>query len=408
MAVYKKVVFKDRNSGNALFTADLPEGFQAEAVYTPVQYPTAQSYTVRGTAVHPEVPVTFFFRTGEGYFYSERTPVPAGGRTEDGTIVHYPCDTAALLDEYASEFAGTQLTAMDYRMLTDRKQAIILPEAEREVQKMYNVYCQVANMNSGNIYLNVDAYINDGGTGIYSLLTDRGKKTLAVTLYRYGMYNSMGMNNTSMLGMFASQARPISTVSWVVPVVTYVLVNGEINEGVMAVYNRFTETLQMTPQFKAFREELENRNLQASLQKAAYDAQQTNAQIQYAWQQHQEGWARSDALSRQISADLDSFHQNIHAQAQAYDNAHMNFGNSGSGFGGSADEESLDDRIQRRRHEAMMGVDTYEREDGTTVEHTTMDNRVFENNLDSRERFGTEHYYDDYVPDGWSELFRRH
>ena len=77
---------------------------------------------------------------------------------------------------------------------------------------------------------------------------------------------------------------------------------------------------------------------------------------------------------------------------------------SSSSFGSSFGGESLDDRIQRQRHEAMMGVNTYEREDGTTYEHTIMDNRVFENNLDSNTHFGTENYYGDYVPDGWTEL----
>jgi hypothetical protein len=55
----------------------------------------------------------------------------------------------------------------------------------------------------------------------------------------------------------------------------------------------------------------------------------------------------------------------------------------------------------------MMDVNTYEREDGTTTEFSTQADRVFEQNLDHRNQFGTENYYDDYVPDGWSELNRK-
>ena len=82
--------------------------------------------------------------------------------------------------------------------------------------------------------------------------------------------------------------------------------------------------------------------------------------------------------------------------------------NSSSGsYGTSYGGESLDDKVQRWRHESMMGVNTYERGDGSTYEHSIQADRVFENNLDSNTHFGTQNYYDDYVPDGWTELNRK-
>lgn len=71
------------------------------------------------------------------------------------------------------------------------------------------------------------------------------------------------------------------------------------------------------------------------------------------------------------------------------------------------DGESLDDKIQRQRHESMMGVETYERNDGTSVEFDSRADRVFESNYDSRQHFGTEHYHGDYVPDGWHEMKKK-
>lgn len=59
------------------------------------------------------------------------------------------------------------------------------------------------------------------------------------------------------------------------------------------------------------------------------------------------------------------------------------------------------------RHESMMGVETYMRSDGSEVEYSNRADRVFENNLDNTVHFGTEHYYDDYVPDGWHELKKK-
>ena len=52
-------------------------------------------------------------------------------------------------------------------------------------------------------------------------------------------------------------------------------------------------------------------------------------------------------------------------------------------------------------------METYERGDGTDVEFDSRADRVFENDLDPTVHFGTEHYYDDWVPDGWHELNKK-
>ena len=54
-----------------------------------------------------------------------------------------------------------------------------------------------------------------------------------------------------------------------------------------------------------------------------------------------------------------------------------------------------------------MGVETYERNDGSTVEYSNMADRVFENNLDNTVHFGTHNYYDDYIPEGWHEMKKK-
>ena len=76
-------------------------------------------------------------------------------------------------------------------------------------------------------------------------------------------------------------------------------------------------------------------------------------------------------------------------------------------FSFNSQSESMDDRIQRWRHESMMGVETYERNDGSAVEYDSRADRVFENNLDQTQHFGTRHYYDDYVPEGWHEIKKK-
>ncbi|MBQ6125475.1 MAG: hypothetical protein IJI77_00405 [Erysipelotrichaceae bacterium] len=128
------------------------------------------------------------------------------------------------------------------------------------------------------------------------------------------------------------------------------------------------------------------------------ETMQTQQMISNAWAQQQQAWAASDRLRDSIHQDLDNFHNNLNQQMAQND---MHF-QTGPSYG-----ESSDDRIQRWRHESMMGVDTYERNDGTTVEYSNYADRVFENNLDSTSHFGTHHYYDDYVPEGWHELKKK-
>ncbi|MBR6261147.1 MAG: hypothetical protein IKR24_06455, partial [Erysipelotrichaceae bacterium] len=103
-------------------------------------------------------------------------------------------------------------------------------------------------------------------------------------------------------------------------------------------------------------------------------------------------------LSASLSQDMDNFRSNLNANIAANDQRFN--------LGGSAGESS-DDRLQRMRHESIMGVETYERNDGSTVEYSNMADRVFENNLDSTTHFGTHHYFDDYVPEGWHELKKK-
>ena len=45
--------------------------------------------------------------------------------------------------------------------------------------------------------------------------------------------------------------------------------------------------------------------------------------------------------------------------------------------------------------------------DGCPVANAVLADRVFESRLDDLQHFGTENYYDDYVPDGFKEIWRK-
>ena len=393
--------FIEKSRNIPLYTAFLPEGYNGEAIYKPIQYTNRDTYKIYGRAVSEDQKYQFYFRTGEDYAGTVRNNrMDCGFKDEDGVIQRSLCPVNDQINEYASELLNKPVTTRFFQPLTKPKLDQIQPEGVRQIRKIYDLAWKVAAMQSVPLDIQVLQTINDGATGIFHLGTEEKPDTILVSLWRFGLDYSFSVKNAAMYGPAAAMQPPVRAWSWTIPMITYMRTTEPLGDEAFFIYYRFLESLKETGTMSRHRERLEEQNLQRGLQKAAFAAQQNQQQINMMWQQQQQAWAMSDALSKQISADLDSFHQNIHQQAQAYDNAHPLYSNNGS-------SESLDDRIQRQRHEAMMGVDTYIGENGNEVEHTIMNDRVFENNLDSQVHFGTEHYYDDYVPDGWHEIFRK-
>ena len=84
-----------------------------------------------------------------------------------------------------------------------------------------------------------------------------------------------------------------------------------------------------------------------------------------------------------IMQDLNNHRDNLFQQRMAADNAAF-------------------DRRSRLQHEAIMGVNTYTRTDGTTVEADVRFDRVFQRDHDPTQLIGAPNTAD--VPFGWTEL----
>ncbi len=408
-----KLMFSDQKSGTALYQAELPEGFTPEAVYTPRRFQLSEGFVIRGTAAKEGEPYRLYFRTGENYSWSDRgSGFPEGARNEEGVIIHEPCDAALQLDEFAAEFTGQYAEALQYFNLTDRKCQLLQPEQEQEIQDMYRTAMQAASISPMPMNVQVQDTVNDGGTGMYTVETKQGRKTLLVTLWRRGLLIQVMPQGLNLSGIYAQMARPLTLISWGIPLVTYMLSDREPDRELIAVYNSFYESLSMTPEFEAYAKALAQQNQQKALQAAAMQSRETQAQISLMWQQHEAGWAKADRMRQSLSQDLDAFRAHQSRMMSDYDRLHAPGGALYSTGAPSMDYigagESTDDRIRRLRHESMMGVNTYTDADGREVEFSTEADRVFQNSLDNGLHVGTEHYYDDYVPEGWSELFRKY
>ena len=95
--------------------------------------------------------------------------------------------------------------------------------------------------------------------------------------------------------------------------------------------------------------------------------------------QRQREMDRHNAVMRGIHADMDAIQQQ-----------HL------------ANQNAAFDRSVQRSHEMAMGVDTYQRTDGTTVEVDVSVDRVFQHTADPSMIVGATTTAD--VPFGWTEL----
>ncbi|MBR2806001.1 MAG: hypothetical protein IKE18_04390 [Oscillospiraceae bacterium] len=397
----------DGKTGAPLFTAELPEGFTVEAGTQILSFPEEQRLYLEINAKKDSCVIRY--NTGELYYF-ERRPQQSWGymqatddseRTPSGAIRKSPVTLWEEVDGIASGLTGKQLKAKQYFNLPDS----IIQRLRQELTDTVNDFVRnaqtVASFQQVPVGMDLRSYLLDGGMGLYQ----DGNRAIAVCLSRigieYDIVQRQGvMENLSGMPFGQAGMNPYvfsQNCEWSMPFVSYMVsTDSKDLEGFMG----FMETVEETKELRNYQKQLKEQVTQYQLNKARNDAMQNQAMWGMMFAQQQQQFAAMDRLTNSISRDLDSFHNNLNAQMQQND---MRINTTPQYQGG----ESLDDRIQRGRHEATMGVETYEREDGSTVEFDNRAERVFESNLDNTDHFGTHNYFDDYVPDGWHELNKK-
>ncbi len=393
-------ILKDIN-GNALLTCKLPEGFETAASIQLKQYPSNQ-------IVHVEAQVQkggcrLGYMTGESYayekkkvqqlFYMQPQQQP---QSDSGAWYSTPVSITDELDSVAASILGKKTEAAGYYDLSEAVKA----KAKTEFNRIYNNFIEelraAMSISTISVMNTIRNCLLDGGTGIYE---DEGR-ILAVCLFRTGIeidtnVGPMGVyeNMTNEpFGYADTSTAEISSAYWSVPFIVYMITDSKED---LQVFSGFADSLEQTEQLKNYIEQVRIQVQQRSMQQAQINNMQTQAMINNAFAMQQQQFAAMDRLSSSLHQDLDNFHNNLF-NTMAQNDRRIDTGPS---YG-----ETYDDRIQRKRHESIMGVDTYDRNDGTTVEYSTMADRVFESNLDSTTHFGTHNYFDSYVPEGWHEL----
>lgn len=399
-----RYTFRDQSTLKELLTAELPEGFSLQASLSDVMKGINRDIEIRASAVRDGLSINYM--PGWSCMYEKvRVPslfgaaAPRGPVNDAGAWYSEPTPVKQDLDTAAANILGKRISAENYYALSDT----VISEGKQKLKEFLDHLCyelelgaRISPIPIGNL---IRGYLCDGGLGVYR--TDEG--ILAVCLYRIGVEADVvqyarGITEMLWNGPFGSAPPVQNTVTssavWSIPVIF--AMTGKTDD--LSVFARFIETARLTDAVKQYTEELWQFNVSSQVQQARANTAANQRMIDAAWAQQQSAWAASDALRDSISRDLDSFHNNLFSTMAQND---MRFSSPSSGV------ETSDERIQRWRHESMMGVETYGREDGTDVEFDSRADRVFENDLDSTVHFGTKDYYDDYVPDGWHELNKK-
>ncbi len=409
------MIFTDAASGFPIASADIPEGFSVSAEMHSRVFSESRQICYSGSAASPDGSITLGFRSGESYTCSRtESEQDMGTRASAGAIIHHPCSAAYQLDEIASAMLGKRIQAEAIEPLTQRMAKYAIGIAQKQSANMEEELRISLSLVQTPMGFVIHQHLLDGGMGLYRILGNP-ERVLYLALFRCGIENSLvgGVNGVveipsgAQFGCAQIDRRTLKyQVFWTIPLAWYAVAPAMQADDAHELLVSLIESFEDSPELLAQVEQLRQANFQEVYGAAQASIRQNQALIDAMWQQQNAAWARVEQNAKSLSADLDSFRAGMAQQTAAMD---ARFAPAPSWTGGSDESgESLDDRVARWRHESMMGVNTYDREDGTSVEFSTQADRVFEQNLDPLTHVGTEHYDDDYIPDGWTELDRRY
>ena len=396
-----KTEFKDVNN-NILAYSVLPDGFRCEAVFNVTGQQLDQNIRLELKAVKDRCSIHMM----SGISYSiNKMPQPKiyyyippeqdpNATPKELTDIRYE------LDETASGLWKKKAKDGKYFDLSDKfmkKANIDLQKYIRDVADDIYIGSLASPTPIGGIFRN---YLLDGGLAFYG----SENEYMSICIYRVGVETDLVSGQQGVSEILSdkpfSKAEPTMnaaacTAAVKIPYIFYMFTDKKED---LKTFMNFVDGFELSSQFLDFEEQFYNKNKQMLIQQASMARMADQAFIDATWQMNKEQLASMDRIRDMVSHDMDRFHADMDKQRQE----------SNSRITSSiTDGENLDDRIQRKRHETMMDVETYERSDGTTVEYDSRADRVFENDLDQRVHFGTEHYHGDYVPDGWHEMKKK-
>ena len=400
------MIIKDNNTNKPLLDVELPKDFTISATSQIVSYPDNQKIVIQMKAQRNNCEIAY--QSGDDYFYEKKQQSffgnvsnhQIGEQNNSGAYYALPVSLKEELDNVASNLLNSKTEADTYYNLPDECAHRLSNDYSEFLNDFIYSTNTLASFQQVPVGIDIRNYLLDGAMGIYQ----NDNKTVCVALcrmgYEYDVLPRTGINENITGEPFGRASDNMyanaQMCEWSVPFITWMISDDKED---IRVFMNFVYSLKESDELKNEARQLKQQVMQYQLQKAQMETMNNQAMWNMAFANQQQQFAAMDRLTASIHQDLDNFHNNLNAQMQSNDQR-FNLGQNSMG-------ESMDDRIQRMRHESIMGVETYERNDGSTVEFSGYADRVFENNLDSTSHFGTHHYYDDYIPEGWHEMKKK-
>jgi len=383
-----------------IFTGWLPEGFSGSAKYEP-RYETPEfpmllwGYAQNGSGA------SMFCRREKVYYINKLTPEGAG--------VFRPFDR--YLDENAAAILGTNAI----RLL---KRVPAFPESE---QKLYETLMQrkqqIESQSQGNLAQCIvqGEYGAEGGKLYEAAIGGKKQYLLLYTVMladEFGVFSPLliqSQQRTNQLlqsmqfrgrmpfmQMPVQQTMPVidtdpntpfgfhrtdgltsNSITWLIPVFAGYQTDTVPDKAALRDFFRFLNSLKTAPETE---QQIGQLREQLMMQRMMDEQQAANIMGQMIQDQQRSFDRRSE-----IMRDLNEHRDTVFQQRLAADNAAF-------------------DRRSRLQHESIMGVNTYTRTDGTTVEADIRYDRVFQREHDPSLLAGAPNTAE--IPFGWTELDR--
>ena len=416
-------VFKDVSKNFPVASGILPDGFVSSAKLDMTRISRSKFYRFIGQSEDPQGQIRICFQDGDQFTYPMKMvysndPFIPGQRDKNGVMNMTPCSLQEQMMYFVGTVTGQPSQPVSLYGFSAEKQGKISAKAQEMFMQTKSDAQQIAYYTQSPFQINYLQTLLDGGTGTFRLQDGR---VCGMSLWRFGVeaaYYPVNGIYPGMMNMYqANYYQPSRTggfgysdvsasagafASWGVPYIIWSISDEAHLQEMTDILVTFADSFEISAQMDA----LDKQAQAVSLQEAIQISQQNTAMIQQAMMQQQAAWDAVDRQRAAISQDLDRFHQQTFSNLQANDAWRQQFQQTINPVSSMSDGETMDDRIQRMRHESMMGVNTFTNDEGHEREVTTMADRVFEKQNDPDTYFGTENYYGN-VPYGWNELLKK-
>ena len=397
-------LFSDRATSAPIATADIPKGWNSYGTIMNTPQSITRPFTASIATTAPDGKMTMFANTGEAFHQIKKgmleRHIEGGFDQQMRTPMRAFVEPADYLDRMASgmlnrEFSVTHTFPLPREELKNIRAAReqVFNECRGAMAGVTGVRIEVQNVFVGGL-MRVYAFSNEGIS--HCLLLGAAMKGME---YSYSPLSMMGFGGFGLLGgLFGAQQNTTASqeqtqtddfghapvngamsayVDWESTAVFGMFCPAPLTQDVLDVFCRFVRSYRIDPSIPARME---------AMSRQTTDAMKRSQDQQFAAQQ-QAYRTRQAAIEQSQQAWWDRTQAHDAAVRRSYQ-AQM------------ASEERRADFS-----EAIRGVNVYERPDGTTVEHTVADDRVFMKEGDPFTVRGATK--GENVPLGWVELDRK-